>query len=467
MVPKPNKSQRAIALFDCTADESRELTFKTGDAIVDGIYRRGCGYHLPTQCTVNLAPEEGDGWYSGTLEKSAVSGLFPGNYVRFVAVIAEEEDDDSLDEAPVTAKKDHSPMAAYKSAFKAPSAAGSAAAGSSVRSVSPGRDAISSNPTQNNWRDKGREMAAIAKEKALEAREKAMPLAHLAKEKAGATLATVQGRIAQFKEDSLERKNSEGAGSGGVGGGPVRPAKPVELMATVFKTKLAGNRSSSPSEAEPPKQQAPWMSQVQLKPVNTSSSAPAPQLPPRDATVAAENDPFVSISSANAAKLSSIGLSKRAPPPPPPTSSSASLAAKLSTIPGLGFTPDTDLQRETSSPSLTRSKPPPPPPPFNRTATQQGQLPPDLTPEHLRLYEAAFADFVRMFSGMVDVNGGAALSAKQVRTVWLRSRVDARTLAKIWRIVVNGSTTRQSLNKSEFCFGLYLIDGILAGKTLP
>ncbi|KAI8885459.1 hypothetical protein K501DRAFT_284294 [Backusella circina FSU 941] len=55
---------RMKAIFDCSADEPGELTFKEGDILVD---------------VVKSAEE---GWYEGKLENSSERGLFPHNYVE-------------------------------------------------------------------------------------------------------------------------------------------------------------------------------------------------------------------------------------------------------------------------------------------------------------------------------------------------------------------------------------------------
>ncbi|KAH8548633.1 hypothetical protein BGW37DRAFT_170334 [Umbelopsis sp. PMI_123] len=54
------------ALFDCTADDIGELSFKEGDVLVD---------------VVNSAE---DGWYEGRVEGSTIRGLFPYNYVEIL-----------------------------------------------------------------------------------------------------------------------------------------------------------------------------------------------------------------------------------------------------------------------------------------------------------------------------------------------------------------------------------------------
>ncbi|KAI9336932.1 hypothetical protein BDR26DRAFT_935783 [Obelidium mucronatum] len=148
------KKLRAIANFDCAADTPQELSFKKGDVIID----------------VVAAPDEGNEWYSGRLQVSKVQGLFPGNYVRFVPVIeSDDEDEDEEDEdaiivskpspaaSPSIASSNHSPMAAYKAAFK-----------------------------------------SSAKEKLLLAKEKAIPLAQKMQEKAQESKAKVSDRIKEY-----------------------------------------------------------------------------------------------------------------------------------------------------------------------------------------------------------------------------------------------------------------------------
>lgn len=55
---------RMIALYDCTADDAEELSFKEGDIFVD-----------VTQSTDK-------DWYEGRIENTSKRGLFPGNFVK-------------------------------------------------------------------------------------------------------------------------------------------------------------------------------------------------------------------------------------------------------------------------------------------------------------------------------------------------------------------------------------------------
>ncbi|KAI8580830.1 hypothetical protein K450DRAFT_234799 [Umbelopsis ramanniana AG] len=57
---------KAKALFDCTADDIGELSFKEGDVLVDVVHSTE------------------DGWYEGRVEGSTIRGLFPYNYVEIL-----------------------------------------------------------------------------------------------------------------------------------------------------------------------------------------------------------------------------------------------------------------------------------------------------------------------------------------------------------------------------------------------
>ncbi|KAJ3246863.1 hypothetical protein HDU78_005964 [Chytriomyces hyalinus] len=411
------KKQRAIATFDCTGDTDQELTFNAGAILVD----------------VSAAPEEGDGWYSGRIENSDKIGLFPGNYVRFVAQIAVEEEASDDDVAAVSIGMHSSTTSRTTSQFEPKEGSNRV------------MDAYAN--VFRNSKDKVAEKVAVAKEKMA-------PQVQIVKEKTAAKMVSVQEKIAAMQQ----RSNSFDSSSPSISPAmpvrapnsnpqsvPLRPTKPLELMASAFKSKQA---TAAPSLTST---EAPWMSQVTLKPVNA-----APTLPPRD-----ENDPFLAIASS-----SKQPASKRAPPPPPPSTSSATLSSKLASIPGLGVTSTTQLQPHAA---LPRAKPPPPPPPVSKFAQKNpAQV---VSAEHMKLYESAFAEFWHLFhpqnNGFVDVDLSlATLSSKQVRTIWLRSKLDSKTLGRIWFTVVGGSESRSALMRAEFCHGLYLIDSVLSGKSL-
>lgn len=57
---------KAIAIYNCTADDDEELSFKEGDILTD------------------VKKSNEDGWYEGRLEATNSRGLFPYNYVKFI-----------------------------------------------------------------------------------------------------------------------------------------------------------------------------------------------------------------------------------------------------------------------------------------------------------------------------------------------------------------------------------------------
>ncbi|KAI8829217.1 hypothetical protein BJ741DRAFT_582299 [Chytriomyces cf. hyalinus JEL632] len=388
------KKQRAIATFDCTGDTDQELTFNAGAILVD----------------VSVAPEEGDGWYSGRIENSDKVGLFPGNYVRFVTQIAVEDEASDDDVAAVSI--------------------GMHSSTTTSRTTSQFEPKEGSNRVMDAYANVFRNSKEKVAEKVAVAKEKMAPQVQIVKEKTAARMVSVQEKIAamQQRTNSFDSSNSLGmpvrASNSNPQSVPLRPTKPLELMASAFKSKQAAPSLTST--------EAPWMSQVTLKPVNG-----APTLPPRD-----ENDPFLAITSS-----SKQPTSKRAPPPPPPTTSSATLSSKLASM---GVTPTTQLQPH----ALPRAKPPPPPPPVSKSTAKNPAL--AVSAEHLKLYECAFAEFWHLFhpqnNGIVDVDLSlATLSSKQVRTIWMRSKLDSKTLGRIWFTVVGGSESRSALMRAEFC----------------
>ncbi|KAI7881977.1 hypothetical protein K492DRAFT_176612 [Lichtheimia hyalospora FSU 10163] len=58
---------KAIAIYNCTADDDEELSFKEGDILTE------------------VKKSNEDGWYEGRLESTSTRGLFPYNYVKFIS----------------------------------------------------------------------------------------------------------------------------------------------------------------------------------------------------------------------------------------------------------------------------------------------------------------------------------------------------------------------------------------------
>ncbi|KAG0230224.1 Increased rDNA silencing protein [Actinomortierella wolfii] len=79
-----------------------------------------------------------------------------------------------------------------------------------------------------------------------------------------------------------------------------------------------------------------------------------------------------------------------------------------------------------------------------------------IPPDALRRYEA-------LFESKVGQNG--YIDGVQVYAIYVRSRLDSKTLAQIWDLV--DVSCRGALDKAQFCMGLYLIDERLGSGVIP
>ncbi|KAJ3110448.1 hypothetical protein HDU96_006603 [Phlyctochytrium bullatum] len=153
------------------------------------------------------------------------------------------------------------------------------------------------------------------------------------------------------------------------------------------------------------------------------------------------------------AGFSSLGRSKGPPPIPPP--SKAVAAASPSVAPGAVRSALRLQEDEDAKGYKKKLGAPPPPPPSKAIKTP---LPPCPIPSDVKgWYEDAFQ--------RADKDRDGFLTGREVRSLWLRSRLDGRTLGIIWRMV----DTRRTfvLDKEEFCIGMFLIDERLRGKPVP
>ncbi|KAF9426186.1 Epidermal growth factor receptor substrate 15 [Podila epigama] len=78
-----------------------------------------------------------------------------------------------------------------------------------------------------------------------------------------------------------------------------------------------------------------------------------------------------------------------------------------------------------------------------------------MPPAARRRYEALFRKLCT----------GQCIDGAKVHEIYIRSRLDSRTLAQIWELVDIDNTGK--LTKAQFCMGLYLIDERLASGTIP
>ncbi|KAG0249605.1 Increased rDNA silencing protein [Actinomortierella ambigua] len=79
-----------------------------------------------------------------------------------------------------------------------------------------------------------------------------------------------------------------------------------------------------------------------------------------------------------------------------------------------------------------------------------------IRPDALKRYEA-------LFESKVGTN--VFMDAVQVYAIYVRSRLDSKTLAQIWDLV--DVSSRGALTKTQFCMGLYLIDERLGSGVIP
>ncbi|KAG0228808.1 Increased rDNA silencing protein [Actinomortierella wolfii] len=91
---------------------------------------------------------------------------------------------------------------------------------------------------------------------------------------------------------------------------------------------------------------------------------------------------------------------------------------------------------------------------------KSASLPPSpavgIPPDALKRYEA-------LFESKVGQNG--YIDGVQVYAIYVRSRLDSKTLAQIWDLV--DVSCRGALDKAQFCMGLYLIDERLGSGVIP
>ncbi|KAF9972229.1 Increased rDNA silencing protein [Actinomortierella ambigua] len=97
--------------------------------------------------------------------------------------------------------------------------------------------------------------------------------------------------------------------------------------------------------------------------------------------------------------------------------------------------------------STAAGRPTPSPPPAHVVT---------IRPDALKRYEALFES---------KVGNNAFMDAVQVYAIYVRSRLDSKTLAQIWDLV--DVSSRGALTKAQFCMGLYLIDERLSSGVIP
>jgi hypothetical protein len=78
---------KARAIYDCTADDDQELSFKEKAIIVNSKYIimifSTSSFIIIYLKSIIVVESSDKGWFEGTLEGTKIRGLFPDNYVEF------------------------------------------------------------------------------------------------------------------------------------------------------------------------------------------------------------------------------------------------------------------------------------------------------------------------------------------------------------------------------------------------
>ncbi|KAF9432541.1 Increased rDNA silencing protein [Entomortierella beljakovae] len=167
------------------------------------------------------------------------------------------------------------------------------------------------------------------------------------------------------------------------------------------------------------------------------------------------------------ARSSTIPITASTPPPEGSTTPSTRMPRNINSrpfSPSVPNSPKSDRDIETEklknagmlsfSPSKgttgTRVAIPPP-----KMPEVTSSVPVHVKQDARRRYEALFK----------SITTGEYIKGAEVYAVYVRSRLDSKTLAQIWEMVDVDSAGR--LNRAQFCMGLYLIDERLASGLIP
>ncbi|KAF9399556.1 Epidermal growth factor receptor substrate 15 [Mortierella sp. AD011] len=100
--------------------------------------------------------------------------------------------------------------------------------------------------------------------------------------------------------------------------------------------------------------------------------------------------------------------------------------------------------------------------PGTRVAMPPPRLPETTAPETMGVKPDARRRYEALFH---SVTSGEYIEGAKVHAIYVRSRLDSKTLAQIWDMVDVDNSGR--LNQAQFCMGLYLIDERLASGLIP
>ncbi|KAL1921973.1 uncharacterized protein VTP21DRAFT_10615 [Calcarisporiella thermophila] len=554
---------KARAIYDCTADEEGELSFREGAILVD------------------VRESEEEGWYEGRLKGTNTRGLFPYNYVEIFT------DDEGVEGEKPPSTSDFTQLAqpVATAAFSQPkswitfNAEQPAPIPASAPSFSPSSQNPSTSDTAQfpEWAKPvskinsnllatfgGSQPSQQASQTPLgkpalkpKPATKSKPFVGVEEREKGEAEPPREAVSVRELKKNLENvslggiaaaKPSSGAGMAGAGGAlrssvgshllagalqsaektvggderkqaaggvETEPSKPLSIRErqALFENLKQGSpagRSTSmvslPLGGKPPVAAKPVLARTFTGPRTASpeplqprtiTSAP-PALPKKPAAMAARTE--------------------SAPPPMPPRPNSASihkLDSSSQASPATNFAPPLPsrprpprLRNSSSDPDKAKEEPAKPPAP-------EGKAPPNLpprrassnvkstslsagesTPKVTGGYSAGVreippppgktpprpsrknpflvengdgipADARRRYEALFDETAAGAeyMEGTQVRQIFMRSKLDKKTLAKIWDLADYDEDGR--LSRHEFCVGMHLIDERLRNHPLP
>ncbi|KAF8985677.1 hypothetical protein BGZ46_002760 [Entomortierella lignicola] len=199
--------------------------------------------------------------------------------------------------------------------------------------------------------------------------------------------------------------------------------------------------------------------------VAESTKSAAPPLPARSSTVSSSPSVVSGGSTASSMKLQRDANLR------PFSTSTLSFAQ-----------PNKDHQPVTNNSNYTSHKPPqffeqqmmsvkgawsnvsqsPKPNSGTRVAMPPPRLPETIAPETMGVKPNARKRYEMLFQSLTTED---YIEGAKVHAVYVRSRLDSKTLAQIWDMVDVDNSGR--LNRAQFCMGLYLIDERLASGLIP
>ncbi|KAI8814031.1 hypothetical protein BJ742DRAFT_388716 [Cladochytrium replicatum] len=494
---------RAIALFECAADDPAELSFPSGATLVD------------------VEPAEDPDWFVGRIEGTNAVGLFPGNYVRFEAAKSRSAANTPKDPPALTftSNSDDEQLQFPRPLTRLPD------------TPEPKFDAAA---LRNALKDKTDHLAAMAREKLSSSNT--------------TTYSTV-APAAQNRSRALSEQTSSVPPPLPPRLPPRPPAPPTDPPQKSSPFPPATHTSNDYVQNDVIATRKPSMGSSDAHPSISALAAKfsdksAPEAPKRPVLLQSNRDaeppPTPSRSTSNTASPIPSAVSVRnpsasgpAPPPPAPRkpanlrspalpqqrsvtsppaipSTTTKSGSDDENVPPASVKPS-DLKKMWESRSTpnqqplfaTKSRPPPPPaskklnlqqsnnletpPPLPRRAVSdsaansnfaKGQwvstkIPPDANRRYGTLFDqlASELDPADVASGNTPARSwssashGTRLGGTVIRKVWLRSGLDNKVLGSIWQLV--DTMADGELDKTRFCIGMHLIDERLRGYPIP